>query len=203
MRIRLRYSLTTLLLLPLVVGLGIKWYRGPHEFSEIVKPAAARLAPQDPDPFTRCIIPFPRQVSFWAYRNLDGSLTRHGKEISLLTMVPSDKLITEYRGGKRNGAFQYWNAEGDLVCEGQFEHDEPVGEWVYYRLGVPYQRVRYDVDQQVEIQSRYNLDRLAERRTRKRGSDEVGLVAWQPNGQKRLAGLLLKDRPDGEWQWWD
>ena len=33
MRIRFRSSLTTLLLLPLLVGIGIKWYRGPHEYT--------------------------------------------------------------------------------------------------------------------------------------------------------------------------
>ncbi|MEX2142933.1 MAG: hypothetical protein WD894_26995 [Pirellulales bacterium] len=203
MRIRFRYSLSTLLLLPLLVGLWIKWYRGPHEFSEIANRTAASLVAPDPDPFTRRIIAYPRQVSFWAFRNFDGSLTRHGREISVGTMAPSDKLITEYRGGQRNGAFRYWNAEGELVCEGQFENDEPVGEWVYYHLGVPYQRVRHDIDQQVEIQRRYDLDWLAEQRTRTRGSDEVRLTAWHPNGQKRLEGWLLKDRPDREWQWWD
>ncbi len=33
MRIRFRFSLTTLLLLPLLVGAGIKLYRGPHQFT--------------------------------------------------------------------------------------------------------------------------------------------------------------------------
>jgi hypothetical protein len=33
MRIRFRHRLTTLLLLPLLVGFGIKWCRGPHEYS--------------------------------------------------------------------------------------------------------------------------------------------------------------------------
>jgi hypothetical protein len=205
MRIRFRYSLTTLLLLPLLVGIGIKWFRGPREYSEIVNPTAAKLAAQELDPLTRCIVRYPRQVSFWAYRNLDGSLTRHGQEISVGTMAPSDKLITEFRGGQRNGAFRYWDAAGDLVCEGQFENDEPTGTWTYYRYGIAYQRVQYDIDEQNEIQSRYDLGQLAERRVRARGSDDVQLTAWhwQPKPQKRVEGRLLKDRPVGKWHWWD
>lgn len=200
MRLRFRYSLTTLLLLPLLAGIGIKWYRGPHEFSLAEYPQVVSLPPNVPDLDTGYMLGR-RTGSFRAYRNLDGSLTRHGTEISIGPR--GDRLQIEFRGGQRNGAYRYWDAEGDLVCEGQFEHDEPVGEWVYYRLGVPYQRVRYDVDQQVEIQSRYYLDRLAEQRIRTHGSDEVRLTAWHPNGQKCLAGWLLKDRPDREWQWWD
>ena len=201
MRIRFRYSLTTLLLLPLAVGIGIKWYRGPHEFSLAENPQVVSLPPNVSDMDAGYILERGRTGSFWAYRNLDRSLTRHGTETSIGPR--GDKLQTEYRGGQRNGAYRYWNAEGDLVCEGQFEHEEPVGEWVYYRLGVPYQRLQYDADQQIEIQSRYDLDRLAEQRIRTRGSDEVWLTAWHPNGQKRLAGWLLRDRPDREWQWWD
>jgi hypothetical protein len=201
MRIRFRYGLTTLLLLPLLVGIGIKWYRGPHEFSLAEYPQVASLPPNVSDLDGGYILGKARTGSFWAYRNLDGSLTRHGTETSIGPR--RDKMQTEFRGGLRNGTYRYWNAERELVCEGQFEHDEPVGEWVYYRLGVPYQRVQYDVDRQVEIQSRYDLDRLAERRTRTRGSEEVRLTAWHPNGQKRVEGWLLQELPVRKWQWWD
>jgi hypothetical protein len=63
--------------------------------------------------------------------------------------------------------------------------------------------VTYDRDQQQEIESRYDLDRLVERREKKLETDEVSLIARHWDGQKRLEGQFLKDRPVGKWRWWD
>jgi hypothetical protein len=112
-------------------------------------------------------------------------------------------MHTGYRGGQRNGPFRYWDDEGELVCEGSFENGEQSGEWVYYRFGIAYQRVEFDHDQQHQIESRYDLDRLVERRVTNLGTGEALLTAWHPNGQKRLEGRLVKNRPDREWRWWN
>jgi hypothetical protein len=112
-------------------------------------------------------------------------------------------MHTGYRGGQRNGAFRYWDDQGELVCQGSFENGEQSGEWVYYRFGIAYQRIEFDHDQQHEIENRYDLDRLAERRVRKLGTGEILLTTWHPSGQKRLEGRFVKERPAGKWRWWN
>jgi hypothetical protein len=81
MRIRFRHRLTTLLLLPLLVGFGIKWCRGPHEYSLLGEHVQRVTEAEARDPSARYTVYQIRAVSYRAYRNLDGNRTRHGPEI--------------------------------------------------------------------------------------------------------------------------
>jgi hypothetical protein len=114
------------------------------------------------------------------------------------------KRVVEYRGGKKHGKHRAWDGAGELHCQGQYENDRPIGEWLYYfGDGVVYRRVRYHREQGQIVESQFDLDRLSERRITLAGSNEVHLTAWHSNGQKRVEGRLTADRPDGQWRWWD
>jgi hypothetical protein len=201
MRIRFRYSLTTLLLLPLLVGLGIKWYRGPHQYA-LEEEREWLRAEDEKDSFVYLCGGFDlfEKGTFWAYRNFDGSFTRHGPEIKV-TMF--DKQLVEYKNGKRHGHYRAWDPDGTLCCTGQYEFDEPIGEWLYYGESVFYERVQYVRNEQQAIESHYQLGRLAERRVKALETDEVSLTAWHSNGQKRLDGRFAGERPIGIWRWWE
>jgi hypothetical protein len=205
MRFRPRYTLTTLLLLPVLVGAGIKWYRGPHQYTleEEREWRRAEMLRASGINFLECGVGRPPpEGTFWAYRNFDGTVTRHGPETSVDPL--GHKTVIEYRGGKKHGEHRAWDRTGELYCQGQYENDRPSGEWLYYLGdGVVYRCVRYVHEQGRVVESRFDLGRLSERRVTRAGSNEVHLTAWHSNGQKRVEGRLTAERPDGQWRWWD
>jgi hypothetical protein len=96
-----------------------------------------------------------------------------------------------------------WDAEGRLLCDGSYENDAPAGEWSYYLDDLVYRRFQYDREGGTEVERRYDLGRLAERRVTSFATESVELTAWHSNGKRRLEGILVKGRPQGRWRWWD
>jgi hypothetical protein len=141
-QLRFRFSLATFLLLPLLAGIGIKWYRGPHEFSLLEEHIQRVAESEAQNPNARYIVYRVRTGTFWAYQNLDGSLTRHGPETSFGMF--GDKKVTVYRGGKRHGSFRHFAPNGMLLTEGQYVNGHEVGEWIEYEGGRISRRVRHE-----------------------------------------------------------
>jgi hypothetical protein len=202
MRIQLRFSLATFLLLPVLAGVGIKLYRGPHQYT--LKEEREWLRAEDEkDGFVAMCGGFQmfEEGTFWAYRNLDGSFTRHGPETKVGMF--GIKSLVEYRNGKKHGECRAWDRDGELRQKGQYENDEPAGEWLYYSDGVVYQRVRHEREQGQEIESTYELGRLTQRRVTTTATGEISLTAWHPNGRMRLKGGYIGNLPQGRWRWCD
>lgn len=221
MRFRFRYSLTTLLLMPLLVGIGIKWYRGPHQYT-LAEEREWLRAEDKKDGFVALCDGFElfEDGTFWAYRNFDGSIMRHGPE----EWVSSDgsKNLVEYRNGRLHGEHRTWDSNGELLEAGQYANHQPVGEWLCYEQGRIFARVEHQEDRTI---SRDGQGRIFARvdykkdRTIHRDFDEAGRLIreridfssrieelvreWHPNGQKRFEGQFSLAAEHGTWRWWD
>jgi antitoxin component YwqK of YwqJK toxin-antitoxin module len=189
-------------MLPVLAGVGIKLYRGPHQYTleqERQWQKAEFIRKYGNKPILTCGIGVDPEGTFWANREFDGTLVRHGEEIAV---TPFGKEVTEYRGGKRHGDYRWWSNDGSPIKAGQYENDEEVGEWIEYENGQVARRILYDPIQTVTRVYDPN-GQMVKRRIAQRSSGEVQLAEWHSNGQERLKGQLVEEFEVGLWRWWN
>jgi antitoxin component YwqK of YwqJK toxin-antitoxin module len=100
--------------------------------------------------------------------------------VSVSLMAQDSLNITDSKGLKQ-GFWRKLNAEKQVVYEGRFVNDKPVGEFCYF----------------------YPDGKLKTVMTYKPGNDEVLSVSYHTNGKKMAEGVYKQKQKTGEWRYYN